>query len=92
MPQVLHQSHIVTCDEIVKSYVRESLSSLTPRHFWALSMESLTVTLGRNVEDGRLNTIFGIVRFAFICSVAEDPENLASFSSLTRAKGRFLVS
>ena len=58
-------------------------------------MESLTVTLGRNVEDGRLNTIFGIVRFAFICSVAEDPENLArhfSFSSLTQAKGRFLIS
>ena len=58
-------------------------------------MESLTVTLGRNVEDGRLNTIFGVVRFAFICSVAEDPENLArhfSFSSLTRAKGRFLIS
>ena len=49
-------------------------------------MESLTVTLGRNVEDGRLNTIFGVVRFAFICSVAEDPENLAghfSFLSLT---------
>ena len=30
--------------EIVKSYVRESLSSLTPRHFWALSTTSLMLT------------------------------------------------
>ena len=30
--------------EIVKSYVRESLSSLTPRHFWALSTTSLILT------------------------------------------------
>ena len=30
--------------EIVKSYVRDSLSSLTPRHFWALSSTSLILT------------------------------------------------
>ena len=30
--------------EIVKSYVRESLSSLTPRHFWALLTTSLMLT------------------------------------------------
>ena len=30
--------------EIVKSYVRDSLSSLTPRHFWALSTTSLMLT------------------------------------------------
>ena len=30
--------------EIVKSYVRDSLSSLTPRHFWALSCTSLILT------------------------------------------------
>ena len=30
--------------EIVKSYVRESLSSLMPCHFWALSTTSLTLT------------------------------------------------
>ena len=31
-------------NEIVKSYVRESLSSLMPCHFWALSTTSLTLT------------------------------------------------
>ena len=49
-------------------------------------MESLTVTLGRKVKDGRLNTTFGIMEFAFICFVAADPENLAehfSFLCLT---------
>ena len=49
-------------------------------------MESLTVTLGRKVKDGRLNTIFGVMGFAFICFVAADPENLAghfSFLCLT---------
>ena len=45
------------------------------------SMESLTVTLGRNVKDGRLNTIFGVMGFAFICFVAADPENLAGHFS-----------
>ena len=37
-------SAAVISDEIVKSYVRESLSSLTPRHFWALSTISLMLT------------------------------------------------
>ena len=44
-------------------------------------MESLTVTLGRKVKDGRLNTTFGIMEFAFICFVAADPENLPGHSS-----------
>ena len=36
--------HPLVFMEIVKSYVRESLSSLTPRHFWALSTTSLMLT------------------------------------------------
>ena len=44
-------------EEIVKGYVRESLSSLTPRHFEALSTTSLICAHLRQLSLGHLRPI-----------------------------------